>query len=221
MPQLQEPSTLVECFVLEVIPPPGRKKNTYAHHNHGLGLSHLPTLLPTRVLDFLRRNLCLYDFDSSHGVRSHPMFLPAIATLDTRSGDSLVPLPVIWDTPKISVKQSQLLQWQASGCTLSPRHTALTLSTRTARMAANWMTPCLGRLLSCVMAWWLCAGCRVPPILYKAELVCVLLGSQFTDHEERLTVRKPSCQPLDASAPSARSSCSNTIGKVLEQRCHY
>ena len=55
VPQLQDLSVLTERFVLGVtgLPPLFAKKALYTHCRHGLGLSHVPTLHPIRVLDSL------------------------------------------------------------------------------------------------------------------------------------------------------------------------
>ena len=105
VPQLQELSALTERFVSGVtgLPALVAKKTLYTHRRHGLGLSHVPTLHPTRVLDSLHRNFRLQDFDTSarRPFTPYGMFLSAIATLGNPTGDSPTPLPIIWDAPKI------------------------------------------------------------------------------------------------------------------------
>ena len=105
VPQLQELSALTERFVLGVtgLPPLVAKRTLYTHRRHGLGLSHVPTLHPTRVPDSLHRNFRLQGFDKSarRPFTHYGMLLSATATLGSPTRDSPTPLPIIWDAPKI------------------------------------------------------------------------------------------------------------------------
>ena len=188
VPQLQEMSALIERFVLRVtgLPALVAKKTLSIHHKHGLGLSHVPTLHPTRVLDSLHRNSRLHHFDTSvrRPFTAYGMFLSAIALLGNPTGDSPTPLPIVWDAPKIYRQATSVVTVAGLRVYIVPStHRPDAVYTDGSKLGDP---PTSGA--AAVLRDGSVAVCRVPgaPNSFKAELVGVLLGSHFGDPGDRL-----------------------------------
>ena len=188
VPQLQGLSALTERFVLGVtgLPPLVAKKTLYTHRRHGPGLSHVPTPHPTRVLDSLHRNFRLQDFDTSarRPFTPYGMFLSAITTLGSPTGDSPTPLPIIWDPPKIYRQATSVVTVAVLRVYIVPSpHRPDAVPTDGSKLGDP---PTSGA--AAVLRDGSVAVCRVPgaPDSYKAELVGILLRSHFGDHGDRL-----------------------------------
>ena len=188
LPQLQELSALTERFVLGVtgLPPLVAKKTLYTHRRHRLGLSHVPTLQLTRVLDSLQCNFWLQDFDTSaqRPFTPYGMFLSAIATLGNPTGDSPTQLPIIWEAPKIYHPATSVVTVAGLRVYIVPSpHRRDTVYTDGSKQGDPPTSDA-----AAVLRHGSLAMCRVPgaPNSYKAELVGILLGSHFADHGDRL-----------------------------------
>ena len=104
---------IMQHFVFRVLGLPlvVATKTLYTHRSHGLGLGHLPTLQPTRVLDTLQRNPHIHSFSTASCSTLSPygLFLDAVSKFGPAPTSTTTPLDVAWKSATLARQASSVL----------------------------------------------------------------------------------------------------------------
>ena len=189
--QLQELSSAMERFVFAMsgLPSLVAKKTLYTHPSRGLGLGCLQILYPTRVLDSLHRNPLLdtLQVTSASHISPRALFSRTLSLLGPPPTSSMLPLTVSWRSRKalrgaIEIASVAGLVAYVVPNSGTPPDYIYTDGSRIGSPPASGASAVLrdGRIVLC----------RVPgnPNSYKAEVVGILLGYQFSPPYSTLRV---------------------------------
>ena len=215
----------IERYVLGVAGLPSllAKKTLYTHHTHGLGLRYFAVVQPTRILDSLHTNPHLFHLSTQSIFPLSPwrLFATAIALLGPPRASPMIPLPVSWGAKRALRGASTVIT--ESGITAyilpgpnPPPDCTYTDGSRLGTPPASGACALLpdGRIVVC----------RVPgpPNSYKAEVIGILLGSEFPPPSSKIKV---DCKGAISSTTGERRPLRyahyvQLARKSIQSKCH-
>ena len=181
-PQIKQMVQAIERYVLGVagLPSVLAQKTLYKHHTRGFGLRYLAVLQPTCVLDSLHTNPRLFQFSTRSSFPLSPwrLFTAATALLGPPRSHPMIPLPVSWGAKRSLQGASTVIT--SSGLTAHVLSSPGTAPDCTYTDGSHIGSPPASGACAVLPDGGIVV-CRVPgaPNSYKAEVIGILLGSEF------------------------------------------